>query len=238
MSLGRARTALLAGLFATTALGAAMAQAPQGAADPVQARTFEVRYRSLQDAGELVGPILSAEGTLTLKPQLRLLVVADRASVLERVRTLLESFDLPPRSVEVTLGLYLGTRRQDSANGHSPPRRSVIELPALSFTHWTSYETLGSRSVNGVEGTEVVADLSHNYRVVFTIEGVDPRHRLVKFRSISLQRIRHMPEGPERIDSLYSAAAVVDMGKQQIFGAATDPEADQALFLTLLTQAR
>lgn len=236
MSLFLCRTALLGGLLAAISLGGALAQRP--AEDPLQARTFEVRYRSIREAGELVGEILSAEGTLTLKPQMRLLLIKDYASVLQRVEALLQSYDLPPRNVEVILGLYLGTKRQESHNGQAPPRRSVIELPSLSFTHWTSYETLGSRSVNGVEGTEVVANLSRNYRVVFTVEGVDARQKVVKFKSISLQRIRQTAEGPDRIDNLYSAAAVVDMGKQQIFGAATDPEADQALFLTLLTQAR
>lgn len=206
--------------------------------DPRQPRAFTVRYRSLTDAADLVTSVLSADGTVTLKPRLNLLVVEDRTSVLNRVAALLASFDLPPRSVEVTLGLFQGTRRPPEASEPPAPRRPVIDLPSLEFTRWTSYEPLGSRSLTAVEGHEVVTQLSADYRVVFLIEFVDERQGMVKFKRFTLERVTTAADGAERVEHFYSMAATIDAGKQNIIGAARDPRAERALFLTVLAQPR
>ena len=73
--------------------------------DVVVVRAFEVHYRPAADAAELVGELLSEEGRLTLRPRMRVLIVEDRPAILKRVAALLEIWDLPPRSVEVTLSL-------------------------------------------------------------------------------------------------------------------------------------
>ena len=58
---------------------------PAGAENPttgeeggLSVRAFEVRYRSLSDAADLVGDQLSADGSLTLKPRLGVLVRQQR----------------------------------------------------------------------------------------------------------------------------------------------------------------
>lgn len=208
------------------------------ASDPLMARTFEVRHRPLGDAADIVGAVLSADGTMTLKPHLRVLVVQDHAAVLDRIESLLRSFDLPPRNVEVTLSLFLGTRRPQPEQGQPPPKRAVIDLPELQFMKWTNYESLGSRSVNGVEGYPVTTDLSDDYRVSFRVDEVDERHGVVKFGTVSLQRINTTAEGAERIENLYTMAMVVETGKPHIFGAAAGPDAERALFLTVQARLR
>ena len=91
--------------------------------DPISARAFELRFKPLADAAELIDPLLSADGAVTLRPRLGTLVVEDHLSVLERVKDLLLSYDLPPRNAEVTLTLLLGHR--EDADG---PERSGSEL--------------------------------------------------------------------------------------------------------------
>ena len=39
--------------------------------EPFLARAFEVHYRSLTDAADLVGELLSADGSLTIKPRMK-----------------------------------------------------------------------------------------------------------------------------------------------------------------------
>lgn len=119
-----------------------------------------------------------------------------------------------------------------------PGRRPVIDLPSLEFTRWTAYESLGSRSVQAVEGHEIVTDLSERYRVVFLIEFVDERQHIVKFKTFTLLRVETTPDGGERTENVYALAAAVDVGKQNIIGAARDPRAASALFLTVLAQPR
>ena len=210
--------------------------------DRLLARAYEVRYRPLVDVAELIDPLLSEDGTMTLRPRLKTLVVEDRVSVLDRVGALLESYDLPPRNVEVTFSLFLGTDRRDEqrervsgGTGLSSDVRGVLETLS-DVTKWSSYDPLGSRSVTGAEGDEVVAILSEDYRVVFAVESVHEGHGVIKFKQLTLQQLRREEDGTTVIDDLYTASLAVSTGKLTVVGAARDPSSKRALFITF--QAR
>jgi len=212
--------------------------------EELTARAFQVRYRPLADAADVVAPLLSADGTVTLRPRLRVLVVQDRRSVLDRVEALLKSFDLPPRNVEVTLSLFLGTDRltagrQRGGPGHqfSKEVRGVIETLG-DVTKWIAYDPLGSRSVTGTEGGAVTADLSMDYRVVLEVESVREDGDVVKFDRVSLQRLGRDEEGAETVEDLYSAGMVLTAGRVHVIGAAREPGSDRALFLILEVRPR
>ncbi len=211
------------------------------AEEPLLARAFEIRYRPLPDAAELVHPLLSPEGELTTVPRLQSLVVEDRESVLAKVAALLASYDVPPRNVEVIFSLFLGTDRRGREGGPtadgglSGEVRGVLETLS-DVTKWTSYETLGSRAVTGSEGAEVVATLSDDYRVVFAVESVHEAPGVIRFKQLALQQVRRQPDGTLAVADLYSASLGVSIGKLTVVGAASDPDADRALFLTF--QAR
>jgi len=219
-------------------LAAWPAAAEEPEAGPILARAFVVHHRALADAADLVQPILSPDGSVTLQPRLRTLVVQDRSDVLTRVATLLESFDLPPRNVEVTLSLFLGTAQErvgqsPGAASFSREVRGVLETLG-DFTKWTSYEPLGSRAVIAIEGgAPVVAELSADYRVVFTVDAVQLGQRAVTFKRFSLQRRLRDDEGHETIQDLYTAGMVLPLDRLQTVGAASDPGSKRALFLTL-----
>jgi len=225
------------------AAGWTFAQAP-ASGDRVTARAFQIQYGPLVDAADLIGPLLSEEGTVTLRPRLSTLVVEDRGPILDRVADLLRDWDIPPRHVEVTLSLFLGIDRRDE--DPEPPRadhglsreiRGVLEKLS-DFTKWTAYEPLGSRSVTGTEGDTVVAHLSDEYRVVFVVESVHPGHGAVRFEKLQLQRITLEEDGTESVEKLYTAGMVVPPGKLKLVGAASDPNSRRALFLALQTRLR
>lgn len=220
-------------------------QATENDDDPLLARAFSVRYRPLADAADLVGPLLTAEGKVILRPRLKTLVVEDRVSVLDRVGALLESFDLPPRNVEVTFTLFLGTDRREEAGRaasnsvFSDQVRGVIEALG-DFTKWTDYEPLGSRLVTGVEGDRLIADLSDDYRVLFTVESVSSHNGsdVVKFDSITLQRLVQDPSGARIPEDLHTTGVVLATGRLGVVGAASGADSKRALFLTLQVETR
>jgi len=221
-------------------------QSPDAAtADPVTARAFEVHYRTVSEAAELIGELLSEDGSMTLKPRLGRIVIEDRASVLKRVAALLESYDLPPRKVEVTLSLFLGTREEDETSDTGGRRELSREVRGMvetlgDVTRWTSYEPLGSRSVSGVEGEAVVANLSGDYRVAFTVASVHERQGVdrVRFERFSLQREVSLGDGGRRVEDLYTAGMVVDAKKLTLVVAAAAPDSKRALFLALSVDPR
>ena len=219
--------------------------AAQELSDPMRTRTFRVEYKPLSEAAELVQDVMTDEGSLTLHPKLNRLVIEDRASVLLKVGSLLESFDLPPRDVQITFILFLagdrreaGTRPASSSSVFSNEVDSVIES-LKDFTKWTSYEPLGNRAVRGQEGSETAAQLSSEYRVSFAVNSVAKRagQEVVKFDRIVLQKVVQDASGQERVDNLYTTAGSLKAGMLHVAGAASGPDADRALFLTMQVEA-
>jgi len=234
-------TLLLGGLLA---LGAHPAAAQEVVEDRVLARAFEVQYHALADAADLIEPLLSESGVITLRRRLRTLVVEDRPSILDRVEALLEGWDLPPRNVEITLTLFLGTERRgedpeapQADYGLSKEVRGVMEKLS-NFMKWTTYEPLGSRSVVGTAGDTVVANLTDEYRVVLKLESVHRTHGTVKFEKVQLQRISVAEDGTEHVENIYTAGVVIPPDRLTVVGAASDPRSKRALFLALQTRPR
>ena len=224
--------------------GPVSAQAPPSpaAADAITARAFAVRFKSLSDAAELVSAVLSAQGTVTLQPRLKTLTVQDRAPVLDRVAALLASFDTPPRNVEVTLSLFLGTDRREQEAGRNVPSdalsrdvRGIAETLG-DFTKWNAYEPLGKGAVTGSEGERVVVNLSQDYRVRYEVDVV--QDAAVKLKDFVLQRVTRDANGAERVQDVYTAAVVLPVGRTLMLGAAQNPESKRALFLTLQARPR
>jgi len=235
-------TAILTGLCWVVAAGMPGATAAED--DPIEARVFRVSYRPLADAADVVTPLLSEEGSLTLRARLGVLVVQDHVSVLERVATLLQGFDLPPRDVEVTLTLFLGMdRREDDGSPPAAPESITQEIRGIQevladFTKWQDYQPLGSRSVTGVEGSSVTADLTADYRVVFTVDVVDPERGMVKFERVVLQRLRRDESGRESVEQVLSMGMKVELDRLRVIGAASGPDSRRALFLALEARER
>jgi hypothetical protein len=230
---------LAAALVTGAPLLAAESTPPEG---PVLARAYEVKYKSLADAAELVSPLLTPQGSVTLQPRLKTLTVQDRVSVLDRVGSLLASFDVAPRNVEIAMSLFLGTdRREQEAGRIIPPSSMTRDVRGIAetlgdFTKWTAYEPLGGRAVTGAEGGRVTVNLSDEYRVAYDIDTV--RDQSVKLTNFVLQRVTHGPDGKEKVQDVYSAAVVLPVGRMLMLGAAQNPESKRALFLTLQARPR
>ncbi|MCP3979544.1 MAG: hypothetical protein GY716_09470 [bacterium] len=242
---GTAVASALALVMLLTPMSAVAADdTPRAADDPVLAQAFEVNYRTVTEAADVVSAVLSPDGVMTLKPKLKTLVVEDRTSVLAKVRSLLDSFDLPPRNVEITFTLLLGTDRREEAGVPKTPSgvvsrdiRGLIETLG-EFTNWISYESLGSRSVVGVEGDEVVANLSDDYRVTLLLDLVHEERGIVRIKRLALQRRVQDEAGAERVEDLHTTGMLLSLGKLNVVGAASGPDAKQALFLAVQAQPR
>jgi len=239
-----------AGLAAAMALAFLLhpawgADAPAAATpDPIEARAFRVHYKPLADAADVVASLLSEDGSLTLRTRLGVLVVQDRVSVLDRVAALLESFDLPPRNVEVTLTLFLGMDRREEGQGSGAAPDSItkeirgIQEVLADFTKWQDYEPLGSRSVTGVEGTSVTADLTADYRVVIKVDLMDAQRSVVKFERVVLERLRRDENGRSVAEQVLSMGMVLELERLRVIGAASGPDSKRALFLALEARER
>lgn len=235
------RRLLAVALVSLAACGSAWAADAPVAADVVP-RAYTIRYKSVADAAEVVSAVLSPQGSVTLQPRLKTIVVQDHPGVLDRIGPLLQSFDLPPRNVEVTLSLFLGTDRREQEAGRSLPSDGVsrdvrgIAETLGDFTKWNAYSPLGKGSVTGAEGERVTVNLSEEYRVSYEIETVQDAN--VKLRGFALYRVSRAADGKESLQTVYTASVVLPVGRSLMLGAAQNPESKRALFLALSARPR
>lgn len=229
--------------------GSLIAEGSYTADDPISARAFEVDFRPLSDIADLIQPLLSEDGIVSMRPRLRTLVVEDHVSVLDRIAGLIESFDLPPRNVEIKLTLVLGmdqrTADEEQSAGKRAADRQAPSVDELSrevrgiletlgdFTRWNAYEPLGNRAVVGAEGERLEVQLSSEYRVVFVIDAVQDGSQKIKLSDFKLQRQVTDAQGRQTIETLYSSVPVLSSGRLQVVGAASGADSDRALFLML-----
>ena len=217
--------------------GLAQAQAP--AADPVVARAYEVKFRPLADAEDIISPVLSPEGSVSKQPRLKTITVVDHTSVHRLIPGLLSSFDVPPRNVEVTLALFLGSDRRELESGRSiPPDNLALDVRGITetladFTKWNAYTPLGGRSVTGAEGSRVETAVSDDYRVTYTIGSIQEGTGRLKLEGFLLERKTRQTDGSVATQVLYRADIVLVTGRMLVVGAAQNPESRKALFLTL-----
>lgn len=220
------------------------AAAAADAADDLSARSYQIRFKKLPDAVDLISDLLSEEGSVSMQPRLKRLVVQDRLDVLDRIGAVLDDFDQPPVNVDVTVSLFLGSDSRDEEAGRHANTGSISrEVRGITetlgdFTKWTAYDTIGSRSVTCSEGSQVTVNLSDDYRVVFFVDAVEEKLGKVKFGDFTLQKIIRTAEGTERYENQYTQGIVLPIGRLLVVGAARDPGSRKALFLSLKVRSR
>jgi hypothetical protein len=97
---------------------------------------------------------------------------------------------------------------------------------------------LGSRSVTGAEGSEVIANLSDEYRVVFVLEAVLEKQGMIKFERFALQRFVTAEDGTGSYKDLYVAGMTLETDRVSLVGAAQDAASKTALFLAVQATTR
>ncbi len=237
--------AVAATIGATAGAGPARAAgAPQGPAAPqtagtppvgsaaVAARTFTIRHKNINDVYLLISQRLGPDGSIQSHPRQKTLTVYDRPEILERVAALIAAYDLPPRTVEVSVQLILASTGGGSTPA-PPPIRGVIEkLNALS-TRWNDYRLLGSARVLGTEGENARLRIGDDYQVDFRIDQVAEDTRVVRFKPFELQKRELSVEGNERYNPVLST--VLNLRDSQLFivGASKMETSNRALFMTI-----
>ncbi len=214
-------------------------------AGELKVKAFKVQHRSLMEAAELAEAVLSDEGSLRIRPKIKTLVVEDYENVLGKVQSLIGDFDIPPRNVQLTLNLIVGTDERAEQAGKLAPllppdvAQEVVDVVERlrKITKWSKYEVLGSRSVQGVEGGETIAQLSDDYRVVMEIDSVDEERKKVMIKRFALQKVRYAAQG-QRYEDIFVSSVLTPLDRLNQLGVASGADASKALFLTLQAELR
>jgi hypothetical protein len=196
-------------------------------------RVITVRYRSVDDVYLLVSPALGPRGSIAAQPRQRTLTVVDTPASLEAIARLVAAYDVPPRSVEVSVQLILATTGAASPQPPPPPIRGVIEkLNALS-TRWNDYRMVGAARILGTEGERSSLRVGDDYRIDFRIDQIQDESRLIRFKPFALARREPTVEGSERFTPVMDT--VLNLRDSQLFivGASKMERSNRALFMTI-----
>jgi hypothetical protein len=211
--------------------------------DPVPAprphlptQLFTVRFKDVNDVYLLIEPLLSQRGSVQMQPRLRTLAVTDDEETLKKIEALIQSYDLPPKSVAVALQLILATAAEKPPETISPRIRGVIQKLNEISTKWSDYRLLGSTTVPCIEGEKASAELGEDYRISFAVDYASDEQKLVRFKRLVLDR-RDRSRDAESSEATYTrvldTALNLKEDKLYIFGASKMEGSSRALFMTI-----
>ena len=207
------------------------AAAPAGGGPSV--RLFTIKFRDPSDVASLVGHLLSEKGSVTTQPRLRTVIVQDTRDILDKIETLIGSYDVPPRSVEFTVTLILATLAEEGrGQGISNEVRGIAE--ALSdITRWTNYKTLDNVKIAGSEGSVTSRELADSYRIEFNLESVSEARGIIRLNPFSLQKVERDTNGASIYRSVYTTTVNLKNEKLLTIGATKSETSPRAVFLAI-----
>ncbi len=205
----------------------------------LETRVFKVQFKPVVDVVLLVRNALGENGSLTLQPRLKAVIVTDEPVLLDRVAQLIASFDVPPRQVHLAVQLLLGSHEKAPEKRKSAP--GAPRLPGidrdlrntLGLTSWTDYELLGSASFTTAEGEESTLALGEDYRIRLKVGTVNVEQRVARFERFALERRHTDAEGREELRPIWVQALNLRDDRLYVFGATSMENSSRAIFLSI-----
>jgi hypothetical protein len=206
-------------------------------------RVFHLRDNrfSMKEATAAVQPLLSENGTLTVQPYQRQLIVQDRPEVVAKVAALLDKMARSPDRYRIRVELLEATNVPVPA-----AERAAVDARVSRMFRFGFFRRLGATLFEGEVGQSAVAQLSDSYRVGFVTNNLpstedqpfgiaDPGSRIHLDR-LTLVRTRVDADGVQRQAEVLRTSIALSPRQRAIFGASASEGSDRALVLILEAQ--
>ena len=226
MNLNRLMMFLVVLLFAASAMQAEPPAAPD-AAKALTVRTFTFKYKDAEKATGLVKALLSPEGTISIQPGTKSLVVTDSAENLKAVAKAVADFDLPPQTFRLSVRLVSAGRVPSEQAKIGEDLKDVA--PKLSMLRYNALESAGQAEFEGKEGDPGIVEMPTGYRADFRLGEYDPASDSVRVADFQLSRLQK-----DQLSSLLKTSLNLRLGQTYIVAAARAPESQRALMIVLV----
>ncbi len=190
---GRTRGDRVAAVLACAVFAAAMVSAEV----MTSVRSFRLQHRSVAEASQLVQPMLSEDGRLTVEPRRSVLTVQDVPEVVEAVSRMLHEFDREVSQARIVIRLFQASADEQGGSDSMPG--SDTDIPAELMENLSrvfeasSYRQLGAAEVNAEFGEVVHAALGKRYLIQFLCLSDATRFG---HEAVDRQRLLHAQQGP------------------------------------------
>ena len=211
------------------AASAAYAEPPApDAAKALTVRTFTFKYKDADRAAGVVKPLLSSEGTISIQPGTKSVVVTDRADNLKAVAKAIADFDVPPQSFRLSVRLVSAARV--AAEAAKVPGELKDIAPKLAYMRYNSLETEGQAEIEGKEGDPGIVDMPTGYRAEFKFGEYDPASDSVKVSELRLARLQK----DQLAQVLKPMTLNLRLGQTYVVGATRSAESQRALIVVIV----
>jgi Bacterial type II/III secretion system short domain len=225
MKLTRLMMFLVALLVAASAM-----QAEPPAPDAARAltvRTFTFKYKDAEKATGVIKALLSPEGTISIQPGTKSVVISDRAENLKAVARAIADFDVPPQAFKLSVRLVSAGRVAPDAAKIGEELRDVA--PKLAMLRYNALESAGQAEFEGKEGDPGIVEMPTGYRANFKLGEYDPASDSVKVSDFHLSRLQN-----DQLASLLKTSLNLRLGQTYILTATRAPESQRALMIVLV----
>jgi uncharacterized protein YjdB len=198
------------------------------ASKSLSVRTFTFKYRDPGKAAEIIKPLLSAEGSISIQAGTNALVVTDRPEILKTLAKALNDYDAPPQAFKLVVRLIGASHAEGSPK---VPDDLKDVAPKLGMLRFNALENLGAADFAGSEGDPGILTLPTGYRAEFKLGEFDPASDSIKVSDFRLSKIQN-----DQVTSLLKTTLNLRLGQTYIFGALKTPQSQRALMIVLIAR--
>lgn len=225
------RIALLILIVSLVALGVAAEQAD----GKTVVQTFKFKFKTADRAAQLIRPLMSSEGSVSIQPGANTLVVTDKADNVDRITKAIDDYDLPSRTFKLEIKL-VAAGRVNGTPPAVPDDLREVSTKLAGVLRFNSFEKLGELTVSGREGDAVKRDVDGIYHADFTIGEYDPVTGSVQLGDFQLGRYQQTAAGRKELSELLKTSLNLRIGQTVVLGASRLPESNRALMLIVVAR--
>jgi hypothetical protein len=186
-------------------------------------RTFQFKFKKAENAAAVIKPLMSEEGSISIRSSGNSLVVTDQPENLKKIAAALADFDVEAQAFRLSVRLVAATRA--GANEGRIPAELKDVASKLALLRYNALDNIGSAEVLGKEGEPGEIDLT-GYRADFKFGEYDASSDSINLTDFKLSRL----EG-DVLSPMMKTTLNLKLGQTVIISAQKQAQSQRALMI-------
>ncbi|MBI2212422.1 MAG: hypothetical protein HYU52_02155 [Acidobacteria bacterium] len=209
--------------------------AAQQADGKVVVQTYKFKFKTADRAAQVIRPLLSSEGSVSIQPGSNTLIISDRAANVAQITGAIDEYDVPSRTFKLEIRLVAAGRVTGEPPA-VPADLKEISTKLSGVLRFNAFEKVGELMVAGREGDAVKRDIDGGYHAELTIGEYDPVTGSVQLSEFRLGRYQQTAAGRKELTELLKTTLNLKVGQTLVLGASKLPESNRALMLIVVAR--
>lgn len=203
------------------------------AAASLETRSYRLKHKDIDRAAAVVKDAVSVEGSISLQPAARTIVITDRPENVRSIVQLLDRFDVPPQMFSVEVRLIAASRSAEP--GVVPEELKKVSAALAGTLKFNKFEKLGELTATGKEGDSSVGNSNGVYRADFRFGGFDPSSETLRVTDLRVSRVGAADaNGSAEVTQLLKTSLNLRVGQTVILSASREPGSNRALMIVII----